>query len=437
MTIQAKGPEQALLSLARKRPTLDLGTMDLVFLAALYLRGARGSLASFDEGQLVDVFDEAQKLLDGAAGKRRATHAIRRLRDQRTLSRVDHGGVVRRGEFALTRLGTAVAEFFLEEDALTRENLSLLTRSLLASLESIVAAAHRLRSHEGSWADDVEGPLRVTVADLVSGIQRRQRGFDLQQEEIRHEVGELLRADWFGAVERCQALLESTGKTLRELGDVILRDTHDAQTLLQDLQDVASEAGREHAVDAARAVMDQVDRVASWGTARQRAFSEYYQYVHRFLRDVVRLDPTRALTQRLRDQLAGDVGKRFALVVASDPPPWLLREGPPPKPEGPPVKRPKKPREEEPVAEDEGPDPREVLEGKVKDALARGVVSLREITKETTVDLVPESKFVEAGRIAELVGKLARPLARADRPWVDTDDGYEIEEWRLAKGAAG
>jgi len=432
---EAKGPEQALLSLARKKPSLDLGTMDLVFLAALYLRGARSTLASFDEGQLVDVFEEATKLVDGATGKRRASHAIRRLRDQRTLSRVDHAGVVKRGEFALTRLGTAVAEFFLEEDALTRENLSLLTRSLLGSLGDITAAARGIAPGETTWPDLVEGPLRVTVADLVSGIQRRQRGFDLQQEEIRHEVGELLRADWFGAVERCQELLESTGKTLRELGDVILRDTHDAQQLLQDLQDVAAAAGREPAMDAARAVTDQVDRVAAWGTARQRAFSEYYQYVHRFLRDVVRLDPTRALTQRLRDQLAGDVGRKFALVVASAPPPWLLRDGPPPKPEGPPVKRPKKPREPELDAKDEGPDPREVLEAKVKDALARGATSLHAVTRETTGGLEPADKFVEAGRIAELVGKLARPLARADRPWVDTEDGYELEDWRLAKGA--
>lgn len=437
MVTEAKGPEQALLSLARKKPTLDLGTMDLVFLAALYLRGSRSTLASFDEGQLVDVFEESAKLVDSAAGKRRATYAIRRLRDQRTLSRVDHAGVVKRGEFALTRLGTAVAEFFLEEDALTRENLSLLTRSLLGSLQSIVEAARALGSGEGSWADAVEGPLRVTVADLVSGIQRRQRGFDLQQEEIRHEVGELLRADWFGAVERCQDLLDSTGRTLRELGDVILRDTHDAQELLQDLQDLAATAAREPAMDAARAVMDQVDRVASWGTARQRAFSEYYQYVHRFLRDVVRLDPTRALTQRLRDQLAGDIGRKFALVVANDPPPWLLRDGPPPKNDGPPVKRPKKPREPALAPEDDGPDPREVLEGKVKDALARGLSTLRDVTKETTRDVGLEEKFVEAGRIADLVGKLARPLARAERPWVDTDDGYELEEWKLEKGAAG
>jgi len=427
--------------LARQKPVLDLGTLDLVFLAALYLRGSRSALASFDEGQLVDVFDEVAPLVEGGSGKRRANHAIRRLRDQRTLSRVDHAGVVRRGEYALTRLGSAVAEFFLEEDALTRENLTLLTRTLLASLDSIQRSAQELGVDSSGaadlWAELVEAPLRVTVGDLVSGIQRRQRGFDVQQEELRHEVGELLRADWFGAVERCQELLESTGKTLGELGDVILRDAHHAQEKLQDVQDIAASAGHESACDAARAVMDQVDRVAAWGTARQRSFSEYYQYVHRFLRDVVRLDPTRALTQRLRDQLGGEIGRKFALLVASEPAPWLLRDGPSMRDDGPPVRRPKKPRDPELETRDEGPDPREVLEGKVRDALDRGAATLAEVTAETTRDVAPEGKFAEAGRVAEIVGLVARPLARAERPWVPTEDGYELEEWRIArKGAA-
>lgn len=418
---------------------LDLGTMDLVFLAALYLRGSRSSLASFEESQLIDVFDEVAPLVDGASGKRRATHALRRLRDQRTLSRVDHAGVVRRGEYALTRLGTAVAEFFLEEDALTRENLTLLTRTLLASLEAIVVTARGLReageSAKTGWTEHVEAPLRITVGDLIAGIQRRQRGFDVQQEELRHEVGELLRADWFGAVERCQGLLESTGKTLGELGDVILRDAHAAQEKLQDVQDLASEAGHEAACDAARAVMDQVDRVAAWGTARQRAFSEYYQYVHRFLRDVVRLDPTRALTQRLRDQLGGAIGRKFALLVAGESPPWVLRDGPPLRDDGPPVRRPKKPRDAELEASDDAPDPRLVLEEKVRAALDRGATSLAEVTAETTHDVPREGRFAEAGRVAEIVGIVARPLARAERRWVPTEDGYELEEWRLERKA--
>lgn len=425
----------ALTALARRRPVLDLGAVDLLFLAALYLRGARSALSNFDEPQLYDVFEEVSALADAppeGRSRARATHAIRRLREQHTLARVDHAGVLRRGEYSLTRLGAAVAEFFLEDDALTRENLPLLTTTLLASLESVERAAHQATT-EGEWEGTVTAPLRVTVADLVAGIQRRQRGFDVQQEELRHEVGELLKADWFGAVERCEALLESTGKTLRELGDVLMRDTHTAQARLQDIQDIATTAGSAPAEAAARAVMDQIDRVASWGSARQRGFSEYYQYVHRFLRDVVRLDPTRAVTQRLRDQLAGRLGRSFSLLVAIEAPPTLLREGTYVPDPGPPARRPKKPREAALEEREPPPDPREVLTDKVSAALAGGARSLAEVVRVTTRDVEVGARFVEAGRVAETVGRLARPLARAERPWVPTDDGYELEEWPLMR----
>ncbi|WP_204305053.1 hypothetical protein, partial [Stenotrophomonas maltophilia] len=59
-----------------------------------------------------------------------------------------------------------------------------------------------------------------------------------------------------------------------------------------------------------------VDRIGAWGGARQKAWSEYYQYVHRYLRDVVRLDPDRALSQRLRDQIAEWGNRPFHLLAA-------------------------------------------------------------------------------------------------------------------------
>ena len=76
------------------------------------------------------------------------------------------------------------------------------------------------------------GPLRVTVADLVAGIERRQRGLDAQQEEVQAEIAKLLSADWWSAVDRCQSLLDATTSTLRELNEILLRDAHHFVTLL-------------------------------------------------------------------------------------------------------------------------------------------------------------------------------------------------------------
>ncbi|HYO98115.1 MAG TPA: condensin subunit MukF, partial [Polyangiaceae bacterium] len=321
MSSTPSDPKQVLAALSRRAIALELSTLDLCFLAALHLRGTAAQLTAFDEDQLIDIFEQVCAL-DGAAPeapKQRATPAIRRLRDQRLLARIDGAGVLRAGEYALTRLASGIVEFFLQDEALTHESLTLLTRSLLGSLADVLAAARAATSSKDTWRSGVVGPLRVTVFDLVSGIERRQRGFDLQQQEFQRQIAELLEADWFGALDRCQELLEATSATLRELNQVLLHDMHEVQTSLQDVQELAVAQAQPEAEQATRAVGDQIDRIVAWGSARQRAWSEYYQYVHRYLRDVVRLDPSRTLVHRLREQLAGRRGRRFGLKVAAAP----------------------------------------------------------------------------------------------------------------------
>ncbi len=109
------------------------------------------------------------------------------------------------------------------------------------------------------------------------------------------------------------------------LCQVLLRDTHHFVALLHEIQALASEAGQTESEEAAQRVIEHVDRIAAWGGARQRAWSDYYQCVHRYLRDVVRLDPDRALSQRLRDQVASWPSTPFHLLVAAAPSIRLLR----------------------------------------------------------------------------------------------------------------
>ncbi len=420
--------------IAERRLSLELGTLDICFLVALHVRGEAAGLTAFTEAQLEDVFAQASAAAQPEADqlRRRATHAIQRLRDQRMLARVDGQGVVRTGEFALSRLATGIVQFFLEEDVLTRETLGLLTQSLRVAIASVLEAARRA-GDAAAWQDGVIGPLRVTIAELVAGIERRQRGLDLAQEDFQAEIRRLLEADWFGAIDRCQDLLESTSATLRELNEVLLRDSSVLLALLQDIEDLAIAAGEPEAEAAAHRLMDQVDRIVAWGSARQRAWSEYFQYVHRYLRDVVRLDPTRALMQRLRDQLAG-AGRRFALAYAGAPPIRLLRAVAPIL-DRPPVVRPRAPREREPEAE-AGDDPQAVLDGKVARALGAGATALSAVTGEVTAELPAPERFVEAGRVAQSVAKLAHASSAIERPWVAVGDDLEIEDWSITGDAA-
>jgi chromosome partition protein MukF len=423
-------PSRLIAGLARDQVNLDLKTVDLCFLAGLYLRADRAALASFEEDALVDMFEQTCDVVEPGAERprTRATHAIQRLRDQRMLARVDGAGIVRAGEYALTRLAAAVVEFFLADEALTRESLTLLTGTLRAQLAEILAAAKRADTDE-AWRQRVVSPLRVTVGDLVGGIERRQRGLDSQQEEVQAEIAKLLQADWFSAVDHCQSLLDTTTNTLRELNEVLLRDTHHFNALLQEIQTLAGEAEHTETEEATQRVIEQVDRIAAWGGARQRAWSEYYQYVHRFLRDVVRLDPDRALSQRLRDQVAGWMSRPFHLLVAAAPSIRLLRP-PESRVERPPVARPRADRE---VVPDLVPpeDADLALDTLIAEAFAAGTQSLSEVTKMILPKFPPHLQYAVTGRVADVLAKTGRTRAAHERPWRPVAPRLEIEDWHV------
>lgn len=428
-------PNTLVAALSRDQVSLQLGTFDLCCLAGLYLRADRDALASFDEDAVVDLFEQVCDMVEPGADnpRKRATHAIQRLRDQRMLARVDGAGVVRTGEYALTRLAAAVVEYFLADEALTRESLTLLTRTLLGQLAEVKGEASRAETPE-AWRDRVVGPLRVTVGDLIGGIERRQRGLDVAQEQVQQSIAGLLQADWFGAVDEAQTLLDTTTNTLAELNEVLLRDTHQFVALLQEVHDLAETAGMFDAQEAAQRVIEQVDRIAVWGDARQRAWSDYYQYVHRYLRDVVRLDPDRALSQRLRDQLAGWTGAPFHLVVARAPSIRLLRDVSP-RVDRPVVMRPRTDRERPP--DDVPADDGELdLDALVLAALDSGAVSLSEVTAHVLTALPEARRFAAAGRVAARVAGLLRVRADRERPWVRVAGRLEVEQWSIARREA-
>jgi len=136
-----RDPNVLLAALSRDKISLELNTFDLCCLAGLHLRAHRDAMASFEEEDVVDLFEQVCDMVEPGADnpRKRATHAIQRLRDQRMLVRVDGAGVVRTGEYALTRLAAAVVEYFLADEALTRESLTLLTRTLLGKLAALAA----------------------------------------------------------------------------------------------------------------------------------------------------------------------------------------------------------------------------------------------------------------------------------------------------------
>lgn len=425
-----QSPEQVLAAFFDKRPTLELSTLDLCFVVTLHLKAQQHALPSFREEQLVDTFEHVCQVVAPGTEQvaARATHTIRRLREQRLLTRVDGAGVARAGEFALSRLASAIVDFYIEDEVLTRDSLELLARSLLASLEEVAERARRAKRPQ-DWQAGVIGPLRITASDLILGIERRQRGLDVQQEQFQREIGSLLETDWFNAVERCQQLLDSTAATLQQLNELIMHYAHQLETVLGDIGELASLAESRTAEAVAQRVLGQIDRVAAWGAARQEAWSEYYDYVHRYLRDVVRLDPARALTQRLREQLSGHAASPFSLTVADAPPLRVLRLVVPPAPPAP-VRRPRAERAPK-LEEVEGVNPNDVLAARVRELLDGGAMDLSQVTAQVVESMPTEQGFATAGKIAELAAQLGKPELERERPWVPVRDGLVIEDWRI------
>lgn len=407
-------------SLQRHRAGFSLDTTELCFLVMLRVRGERAALATFDEDHLYDVFAMVCETTEPDAQnvRKRATHAIQRLREQRLLARVDGAGLVRAGDYALTPLADAIVNFYLNEEQLTRESLAALTSALRSHLAEVLQRAQRARIPD-EWREHVTAPLCHSVRELVSGIERRQRGMDAQQEQVQHEVGGLLQRDWFKAIGSCEELLEETSTTLRELNEILLRDLGHLQAQLTEIESMAYEAGEREAEAATQTLAEQVDRVMAWGSSRQRVWSEYYQFVQRYLRDVVRLDPDRALSQRLRDQIKTLLQAPYALIVVEAPPLRVLREESD-EIERPSVIRPREARDNEPqttVADHRWED----LQGAVQKAIQDSVPSLIALLERLLPDIPHGERFLWAGRITARAAQSARTDADRERPFVLVD----------------
>jgi len=138
-------PHRLLAALRDGGAALHLETVDLCFVVALELRAEDGGLTDFHEDQLVDTFEAVCELTDPGADnpRKRASHAIQRLRDQHLLARLDGGRLTSAGAYTLTDLARRIANFFARDDALTRESLTLLTGTLIGNLGQIRGEAER------------------------------------------------------------------------------------------------------------------------------------------------------------------------------------------------------------------------------------------------------------------------------------------------------
>ena len=307
--------------------SLHLDRERLAFLSGVHAYLELNPDPMMGEAELRDVFSLLNDVVQGdrASLALRATHAIDALCRQQLLVRADLGGIASEGEFTLSPLGKSLAEWFDAQETLTREGLEVMLTRIRGDLAGVRAAA-AADGDDTHWRTRVVAPLRLTVSGLVEMIDRRQRGMDVQQQETRERIGQLLEAHWFDAIDQCERLLRDTSATLNELNRTLLSEIEGVSNLLNEIFDTADAACRDEVLDAVSHVRTQIERVAAWGDNRFQSWSAYYQNVHAFIRTIVRVDRERALRARLRDGLRGFADAPWYLRCAGQTPYRHLRE---------------------------------------------------------------------------------------------------------------
>jgi hypothetical protein len=123
------------------------------------------------------------------------------------------------GEYALTRLAAGVVEYFLADEALTRESLTLLTGTLRAQLAEILAAAKKAQGEE-AWRTKVAGLYGFSLSGDPRRLSHGEVFFELTPQGV----------SWRGRVDKkndhaersfsITALAQESLKLLIERADV-------------------------------------------------------------------------------------------------------------------------------------------------------------------------------------------------------------------------
>ncbi|MDP2314846.1 MAG: condensin subunit MukF [Pseudomonadota bacterium] len=405
--------------------SLALSTADMCCL--LVLRACEAETAALLERDVLDRLTSVHDQFPEADNPRkRATHGLQRLREQRLVTLVSLGGLAREGEYSLSGLGRAIVDFFVDDAKLTKENLKVLTATLGSQLTRVRDDA-RAASTAAHWEERVVVPITVASRSLLEGIERRTRGLDEDQETVRADIARLLTERWLEAMEQTQGLLEATTARLEELRDVILEEQKGLEAILDDIEGLAQAAGADRAERAVGELVSDLARLSGWAVKRHDEWSAYYQAMLQTLRSLVRLDPDRALTQRLRDSLQSWPDRPWTLDVA---PRLRIR-----------VLRPVEHVVDRPLVEREHRAEEEVervpaasavpLEALVLRAVDGGATTLTEVLRQVLPDVPEEARFRDAGRVAEILATRTHVQTALERPWVHVTEGLTVEDWRV------
>jgi len=232
----------------------------------------------------------------------RTHNAVERLLKNQMIIRVDGGGISHRPVYDITQLGKAIVAFMNSNEKLTRQNLTIITSRIISFLADIRRALKNSGT-QSFWEEKVLMPLGVVVSELLEAIEKRQKGLDIEQQEVRSEISELLEKQWMEALEACESLLSTTSGTLQELYRTLLSENSSIKLGLNEIYEQAELNDQLKVLDIVENIYNRLDQLEQWGKERVASWSQYYQRVNDFLQSIVRFDPNRELSHRVKEQI--------------------------------------------------------------------------------------------------------------------------------------
>ncbi|WP_027796307.1 hypothetical protein [Paraburkholderia acidipaludis] len=304
---------------------LSLGRDDIAYVAGIFHFQKKSDDSYIDEAVLRAIYEPVNEMVNGDPDtiQQRCTNALSRLKSQSILIRADAGGVWEEGRYTLSTLGNAIGRYISDESSLTVQSLTILLSRIRAELADVIATA-RSANETTDWDATVVALLRYLVTDLLEALERRARGLDISNQQLRRQITSLFHQKWGDAADICKSMLNSVMSTLFELYSVL---TEQVESLTRLLDDIAEFSDRDAAIlPLVESLRTQLHRLHNWSMQRHTEWANYHGMVMTFIRTHVQMDPDNRMRGRIRDHIQRFPETPYYLVVL-DPVPFLhMRE---------------------------------------------------------------------------------------------------------------
>ncbi|MEC6816003.1 chromosome partition protein MukF [Photobacterium toruni] len=297
---------------------LNLPTERLAFLLAIAVLSGDRFDEELGEGELIDAFRIVSDMFSQTKETLafRANNAINELVRQRLISRFTSEVTDGASIYRLSPLALGITDYYVRQREFSTLKLSIQLAMVADEINKAATAAQE-DGDEKHWRQNVHAVLKYSVAEIFDRIDLNQRAMDEQQQQVKLDIAELLNQDWQAAISSCEALLDETSSTLRELQDTLQAAGDQLQSQLLAIQEVIQGRTDLDFVDGMVYILQmKLDRIISWGQQTIDLWIGYDRHVHKFIRTAIDMDKNRAFSQRLRQSVTDYFDAPWLLTFA-------------------------------------------------------------------------------------------------------------------------